>query len=336
MNAINCGRRLGLIEPAQFQAALERFGLGRLQGARPVPFGLFGQNVFVSSDAGEYVLRGCPHYDWQFPCEQFFARLLHERTAAPVPWPYRLDPADDIFGWSYVLMPRLPGLQLADAAVRAALTPEDRLELAAALAHNLAELHALEWPFAGSYDLAARTVVPDPLPHRERVLAGIRALSSRLAPGDLAWLEAEIARYAAALDVPFTPCYVMRDYKDGNLAVERHASGWRVSGVFDLMESAMGDGEADLVRQFAAYVRQVPASGEEDARLAHRFVRAYWQRCPPRPGFAERFRLYLLRDRLLIWDYGVQYAPHWFAPGQSFRDWMSPYLQENISTERAQ
>jgi aminoglycoside phosphotransferase (APT) family kinase protein len=326
MSAINCGERLGLLRPAQFQAALDRFGLGQLRRAEPVPFGLFGQNVFVTSDAGEWVLRGCPHYDWQFPCEQFFARLLHERTSAPVPWPYLLDPADDIFGWSYALMPRMPGLQLADPAVRASLSFADRLAIARALGHTLAALHALQWPFAGGYDLAAGTIAPDPLPHRERVLSSTDAARSRLARDDRAWLEAVIDRDAKALDVPFTPCFVMGDYKDGNLCVERAGQDWRVSGVFDLMESTIGDGEADLVRQFGVYVLQVPATGEEDVRLARQFVHAYWERRPPRPGFAARFRLYLLRDRLVIWDYGRQHETGWLPAGLSFRVWVAPYL----------
>jgi hypothetical protein len=36
----------------------------------------------------------------------------------PVPWPYLIDPTPDIFGWSFVLMPRMPGLQLADPQMK--------------------------------------------------------------------------------------------------------------------------------------------------------------------------------------------------------------------------
>src|SRR4051812_16361344 len=57
-------QRLGLLTPRQFQAALMRFGLGDFIDATPVPQGLFGQNVFVTSTQGAYVLRGAPHY----PC----------------------------------------------------------------------------------------------------------------------------------------------------------------------------------------------------------------------------------------------------------------------------
>ena len=49
-------KRLGVIEPAQFQAALDRFDLGTFIAAAPIPFGLFGQNVFVTSTRGEWVL----------------------------------------------------------------------------------------------------------------------------------------------------------------------------------------------------------------------------------------------------------------------------------------
>jgi hygromycin-B 7''-O-kinase len=57
-------KRLGAISPAQFRAALERLGLGDFVRAEAVPFGLFGQNVFVGSTQGEFVLRGVPHYAW--------------------------------------------------------------------------------------------------------------------------------------------------------------------------------------------------------------------------------------------------------------------------------
>ena len=84
-------QRLGSITDEQFQAALDRFGLGTFLFAEPIPFGNFGQNVFVSSDKGEYVLRGQPHIWWQFPTEQFYTRLLHEQTDVLVPWPYLID-----------------------------------------------------------------------------------------------------------------------------------------------------------------------------------------------------------------------------------------------------
>src|SRR5437588_5404134 len=108
MTARMYSQRLGVIADDQFQAALDHFKLGTFIKAELIPFGNFGQNVFVTSSQGEFVLRGRPHFWWQFPTEEFYVRQLHERKQVPVPWPYRIDPAPDIFGWSYVIMPRLP------------------------------------------------------------------------------------------------------------------------------------------------------------------------------------------------------------------------------------
>src|SRR5215216_2588046 len=88
--------RLGVLDDRQFQAALARLGLGNFVRADPLSGGLFGQNVSVTSTTGAWVLRGMPHYDWQLPAERFSCELLHTRTRTPVPWPYLLDPRDDI------------------------------------------------------------------------------------------------------------------------------------------------------------------------------------------------------------------------------------------------
>src|ERR687893_1009996 len=146
MVAREYSRRLGSIDDGQFRSALERLGLGEFVRAEPVAGGLFGQNVYVTSTMGEYVLRGAPHYDWQLPTERFFARLLHERTRAQVPWPYLLDPGDDIFGWSYAVMPRMHGLKPSDVEAAAGLTRDERIGMARSMGENLALMHALDWP----------------------------------------------------------------------------------------------------------------------------------------------------------------------------------------------
>jgi len=172
---IEYSSRLGSISPRQFQAALDRFDLGRFVTAEPIQTGNFGQNVFVTSTAGEYVLRGKPHYPWQFPKERLFAGLLHERTSAPVPWPYLYDPSPDIFGWDYVLMPRLPGLQLPDRQVYADLAAQDKVAIASAMGYALAAVQELAWPHPGEYALGADAVVPLGVPYGEWVAARVRA-----------------------------------------------------------------------------------------------------------------------------------------------------------------
>ncbi len=142
--------------------------------AEPAPGGLFGQNVFVTSTHGEFVLRGCPHAAWQFPKERFFARVLHERSRVPVPWPYRLEPSPDIFGWSYAILPKLPGMNVALPDARAALTAGEHAEIAAALGVALAELHTVVWDVPGDYDPSSDAIRAIDGRFEDRVVARLR------------------------------------------------------------------------------------------------------------------------------------------------------------------
>lgn len=328
-------RRLGRIAPAQFQAALDRFGLGRFLRAEPVRFGLFGQNVFVASDESEWVLRGVPHYPWQLPAERFFARLLRERTATRVPWPYLLDPGTDIFGWSYALMPRMPGLQLADPAVAASLGRTERPGVARALGENLAAMQALTWPHSGRYDLESDSVGPADRPYGAEVadaamhlVETARGANDRTTAADVAWVRGILDGATGALAEPCEPRLVHGDYSEANTTVERDpAGGWRVSGVFDLMDCRFGDGEADVCRQIGLYIHRV-----RDIGLAEAFLRAYTEARPPRPAFQERLRAYFLYDRLIIWCYWQQHGgdpfgdPRFFDPRATLREWVEPQL----------
>ncbi len=318
--------RLGVLEPQQFQAALTRFSLGDFVNATPVAQGLFGQNVFVTSTQGEYVLRGVPHYPWQFPKEQFGADLLHARTQIPVAHPYLFDPTTDIFGWPYLLMPRLFGVSPTDPHLSVA----EQLDIARLLGQNLAALHTLTWPFAGEYDLSSQTIQPFAGGFAQWVVDDIRRwLASACGNGaatttdDISWIEGMISDTQLALAVDFQPCFVMNDYNPGNLLVTRVDGAWQVTALFDLMEYYFGDGEADLMRLTAIYL-----DGEQPhaTQLIQAFGLAYLDKRPARPGFAERFRLYMLRDRLIAWDYGTRPENHWFPEGLSFRGYAEPYI----------
>jgi aminoglycoside phosphotransferase (APT) family kinase protein len=318
-------RRLGDIAPAQFQAALDCFDLGRFLHAEPITAGNFGQNLYLTSTTGEYVLRGAPFWPEQFPRERYFTDRLHQGTSAPVPWPYRVDPKDDIFGWSYVIMPRMPGLQLSDPAVQDALTPDDRRGIAQAMGETIAELHRLAWPHAGRYDLETDAIRPFDVSYDEHVVARIRefvreatSLSDRTAPADVAWVEEVIAANRTALAVPFQPCFVHGDYKEGNLVVRHSGGGWQVSGVFDYMDACTGDGEHDLPRSVASFA-------DEDPALARTFLDAYARCRPPRPGLAGRFAVYMLYDRTILWQFGQRHGV-WWDPTFTLREWAEPYV----------
>ena len=327
MGARLYSQRLGVLDDRQFQAALARLGLGDFVRAEPITGGLFGQNVFVTSTTGAWVLRGSPHYDWQLPAERFFCELLHTRTRTPVPWPYLLDPRDDIFGWSYAIMPRMPGLNLSEPSVAGGLTREDRLGMAQAMAENLAHMQELTWPFVGGFDLALGTIAPCPVSWADWVMSDVhkwlelaRKHSDRTPAADIQWVDELLQTARPALAEPLHPSFVMHDHKEQNATFERSGDGWRVSGIFDLMEAFFGDGEIDLSRQTVQYM-------EEDPEQAQAFVRRYRELRPVRPGFRERFRVYLLWDRLVVWEYYQR--PERETPwegGLTLRAWLEPIL----------
>jgi aminoglycoside phosphotransferase (APT) family kinase protein len=293
--------------------------------AEAVAGGLFGQNVFITSTQGEWVLRGAPHAAGQLPGEQFFARLLHERAQVPVPWPYLVDLRDDIFGWSYAIMPRLPGISLSDREAAERLSPADRIAVARAMAANLAKAHDLTWEHPGEYDLAMDTVRPIAEPWADWLTGEVHGWldrarhSDRTTDADVAWVDGLLATAHDALAVPFRAGIVLRDYGEHNVVVSRSGDGWRVSGMFDLMEASFGDSEMDLSRLIAHYL-------DRDADLAREYLRRYLELRSPRPEFRERFPVYMLRDRLIVWEYGSRPdTPAWWDPKLTLREWAERY-----------
>ena len=321
MGARAYSERLGVIDDRQFQAALARLGLGDFVRADPIAGGLFGQNVFVTSTTGEWVPARHAPLRLAAPRRAVLLRAAPRANPGAAPWPYLIDPREDIFGWCYAIMPRMPGLQLSDPGVAAGLTREDRLGIARAMAENLSLMQELTWPHHGGFDLASGTIAPflDGRPGRSgswrTCIDGwslARQHSDRTTDADVGWVDGVLQAARQALAEPFQPCFVMHDYKEQNATFERAGDGWRVSGIFDLMEAFFGDGEVDLSRQAAEYA-------QEDPELARAFVRRYLELRPVRPGFEERFLAYLLRDRLVIWEYFQRPGPGYVAEAQRRR-----------------
>ena len=152
-------------------------------------------------------------------CVKLAETLDYERTDVPVPWPYRVETSADILGWDFALMPALPGLRLADPAVRASLSAEDESGIARALGEVLAELHGAQLPLAGEYGLAADGIVPLDVPWPERIagqvrhsLAAARRHSDRTTGTDVTWVESILDDASNALAVSFVPVPVHGDF----------------------------------------------------------------------------------------------------------------------------
>lgn len=335
MSATVYSERLGAIADAQFAAAAERLGLGAFVSAEPIVRGLFGQNVFLTTTAGEFVFRGVPHWvkrldeaayrpddRLQFKAEGFFVNELHERTRAPVPWPYLHDQASDIFGWPYAVMPRMPGLCVSDREIRKTLAPADRRAVAAAAGETLAELHRLTWPFAGGFDVDTIELAPDPGGSVARTIAEIESAAAGseakgvMTPADTAWIEAVVGSAPRSTGRP--SCFVHGDYKLDNLTLVEEAGGWRVGGVFDFHTARFGDGAFDLIRMACSYLDTEPA-------LARIFVDAYRTAAGDKVDLAPLTPLYVVRERIMFWQFFADKRPDW-SKGKTFRAWAEPYI----------
>ncbi len=315
---------LGVINVNQFQMALEKFNLGKFVKAEKVPFGSVGQNVFLTSTEGDFVLRGNPFYSHQFAVEKFMVDNLHERTDVPVPWPYLLDTSTDIFGWKYVIMPRMPGLPLADGNIKGKINKENRKKIARLMGETLARMQEFTWDFSGIHTDDS-TVKPFEPSYGEWIIQGIRRHLeeareiSNITIEDVSWIDNLIAQNKEALHVPFQPCFVMGDYKEDNVVVSCNGGNWCVSGVFDFAMSHFGDGEFDLTRLYAMYL-------DEDPALAKEFVSTYMHCKTPREGFVKRLQIYILNERLTIWEWAKRAKIVWWEDKMSLRDWIEPYI----------
>lgn len=319
--------RLGEISKEQLQQALNRFSLGKFIEATPIKEGLFGQNLFLTSDKGKFVLRGVPHYSWQFESEHFFAKLLHERTATPVPWPYLLDKSENIFGWEYVIMPKLSGLQLLNDKVGETFADVGWVEIAKAQGRMLGEMQKLTWKCSGQYNEANNKIKPLELSFadwvRERIMERLtkaQSYNNKTTTEDLRWVQSLLTKAKSALRAKFQPCFVMQDYKLGNMVFGKVSSRWEVTGLFDLMESYFGNGEADVSRTFCDYTEK------NKPELARSFLSGYLRSKEKQKGFEERFPIFILLDRTLIWEWVQRRSNRvWWDKTLTFKRWVEPF-----------
>lgn len=302
--------RLGTLTDTQLQAAADRFELGKVLGAEPAPAGLFGQNVFLSTEGGEFVLRGHPHGHWQLTKERLVAERIHTDTSLDAPWPYRICDDPSIFGWTFAIMPKLPGSSFGQEEWRA-LDGEVRRELLRALGDGAARLHEARSDAPASYDIEADAFVSFD--------GGLRAfvegmITARLEADDRAWFDRLVDAADDAFAVPFTPALVHHDLMGDNVLF----TDGRVSGVVDLFEAFYGDGEQDLVRTLCfALPEERPA-----------FLEGYTAREVLREGAADRIAVYAAADRLVIYEYGRRPEVGWFDDATTLRAYAEPYVEE--------
>jgi hypothetical protein len=140
---------------------------------------------------------------------------------------------------------------------------------------------------------------------------------------DRQWIAHLMSGARSALAVGFTPRLVMQDYKEDNAVAQSTDSGWEISGVFDFAESYFSDGEIALCRNIGYYL-------ERDLKdCVEPFISGYLEERHVRPGVLERSRVYMLLDRLIIWNFG-QRVGVWWDRQLSLEQWVSSFMVDNL------
>jgi aminoglycoside phosphotransferase (APT) family kinase protein len=297
--------QLGVITDEQLQQACDVFDLGTVKAAEPASAGLWGQNILLTTTTGAFVLRGNPQTPQQFAKERVVAAAINERSSLPVPWPYHLNMDADILGWAYAVMPLLPGTMGSTLWERA----DDQGKIVMAQAHGaaLARLHEAAFEAPGPYDpdRGAFVAVTD---YREWTVNRIESLRGQcrtidaLSTEDDRYIDTIIRECVEALSEPLVPVLVHHDFSLANTNYEVSHMRYRATGVFDLGEAHVGDGEEDLVRFIFRRKREQRAA----------FVNAYAGRRPFRAGAGERLALYALADFLFMWQVSRS-VTNWFG-----------------------
>jgi aminoglycoside phosphotransferase (APT) family kinase protein len=324
--------RLGAISDAQFAAAAARLGLGDFVSAEPVRQGLFGQNVFLTTSEGAFVFRGSPHWyrgqrddRYQFAKEALFIDLVHAHTGAPAPWPVRYDPTSDIFGWPYLVMPRMPGDCFNERTIRKALPSQARREIAVSIGATLAELQRLSAPAVGDYDPDTGALAFHSDGYRGHLIRSLSDVAKGaeaagvMSAADMDWCR-ELA--LGVRDLPARPVtFVHGDYKLDNMTVVERNGAWRVGGLFDFHTGRFGDSARDIVRAACAY-------RDTEPELAQVMIEAWRAGGGDAAGLSPWLPLYVASERSSIWAGFVKRdaRPAWSA-GQTFRSWAEGYLE---------
>lgn len=309
--------RLGVIDADQLQAACDIFDLGTVTDAETPVGGLFGQNVILTTKEGRFVLRGNPFGHVQLTKERVVARFIHERSSLPAAWPYYVSDDTEIFGWTFALMPCLAG---QSGTVLWDVHGDDHVPLATATGEALARLHEASSAFFGPYDAQVDDFIAmddfrDWVLHRFENWRTACHASNALSAEAERWIDDILDECAPALDVPFEPVLVHHDFRHGNLMFEDRGSAFEASGVFDLFEAYLADGEEDIVRMLWSVTNRAERSS---------FANAYVSARPLRDGASERLAIYAVADWLCIWEYG---ARHGGFERTTFLDWAVPIVR---------
>lgn len=328
---IFASNKLGKITNNQLQLMLNRFNEGKLISSERTMNGVMGQTMFVTSTHGGFVLKGNPLYPGQFLEEQYFVENIHNKTSVVVPTPYLIDYSEDIFGWSYCLMPRLQGGHLDSPKIQSKLNRDEKKRIAESIAKTLLEFHSWKVDTFGELDTQNQTIKPFEGSFREWLFNRIRywledaKKYSVITSEDIEWVESLLECSKGSFDDLSTPTFVMGDFKPGNFLLNLDAKGCEISGVFDFTNAYFGDGLSDLIKMITIYID----NGEKD--VARHLLSLYTKGTEEKEAIKQRIRVHMLHQRVLDWGCAKAIGIVTWDNKLPFLNWVEYYTESVAS-----
>jgi fructosamine-3-kinase len=226
----------------------------------------------------------------EFDGEAGILRHLYD-TGFPCPEVYLVDDRARVVPYTFLLLQTLPGVSMQEVR----LPQPDRERVERELADVLVDLHVHTRDTFGAIHEAGTARWADVLMPDLRSIRDMPEISARLSEAVLADVDRAIALAPELLQAQGAPTLIHGDIWAANVIVHEAQDGWHLSGLVD-PGSQYADVEMEL-----AYLRSF--NGGWNA-----FFDAYTARCPLRPGYEARWRVYWLRTYLIhVWLFGDQH-----------------------------
>ncbi|MFD9625780.1 aminoglycoside phosphotransferase family protein [Peribacillus muralis] len=293
--------KLGIIHDDQLQSMLDKYNLGKMISTRKTANGAMGQTLFVSSTEGDFVFKGNPLYTGQFGEEKFFVENLKKRTNVSVPMPYIVDNSQEIFEWSYTLMPRLQGEHLNSEHLKNSLDLDDKYRIAELIAETLSEFHAWKADGFGELNLEKFDIIPFKGTYASwlynRIMFWLEDAKkySKITSEDFDWVNSLLYGSQDAFVDFSSPTFVMGDFKPENFLIYSEVSRWEISGVFDFTNSYFADPISDLIKMIIFYLNN------DESEIAKHLVSVYCSELEEKEDIKKRIKVHMLHQRVLDW-----------------------------------
>ncbi|RDW21271.1 phosphotransferase family protein [Oceanobacillus chungangensis] len=322
---IFASNKLGTIKNDQLQSMLDKHHLGKLISSNKTAFGAMGQTMFVSSTEGNFVLKGNPLYTGQLVEEKYFIENINKRTKVEVPIPYIIDDSEEIFGWSYSIMPLLQGEHINSEHLKTNLRFEDKIKIAESIAKTLSSFHS--WRVEDFGELNPETFEIDRFKDSyyqwlfKRIMYWLEDAKkySEITAEDIRWAETLLDESKEDFTNFFSPTFIMGDFKPGNFLVHSEDDSWQISGVFDFTNAYFADPVTDLIKMITYYL------DNNEREISKHLLDVYCSNLKETESIKKRIKVHMLHQRVLDWGSAKATKMADWENELSFSKWVEAY-----------